>query len=71
MEIPVEIKDDLFDVKFRKSLLLHNGSKDVGPNFFNIRLQGYTTHKAQIDYLEGYHSVFDASTYEMMPHPRY
>ena len=44
---------------------------DTGPNFFNSRLQGYTTHKAQIDYPEGYHPVSNANTYEMMPHPGY
>ena len=45
--------------------------KNVDPNYFNSRLQGYVTHNAQIDYLEGYHLVFNASTYEFMPHPVY
>ena len=45
--------------------------KNVDQNYFNSRLQGYTTHTAQIDYLEGYHLVSDASTYELLPHPRY
>jgi hypothetical protein len=44
---------------------------NVDPNYFNSRLQGYTTRNAQIDYLEGYHLVSDVSTYELMPHPRY
>jgi hypothetical protein len=44
---------------------------NVDPNYFNSRLQGYATHNAQIDYLEGYHLVFDASTYELMPHLGY
>jgi hypothetical protein len=46
-------------------------TKDIDPNFFNSQLQGYTTHKAQIDYPEGSHPVSDASTYEMMPHLGY
>jgi hypothetical protein len=46
-------------------------TKDVGQNYFNSRLQGYTTHNAQIGYPEGYHPVSDASTYEMMPHLGY
>ena len=45
--------------------------KNVDPNYFNSRLQGYATHNAHIYYLEGYHLVSDASTYELMPHPRY
>ena len=45
--------------------------KNVDPNYFNSRLQRYATHNAQIDYLEGYHLVLDASTYDLMPHPRY
>ena len=45
--------------------------KNVDPNYFNSRLQGYATRNAQIDYLEGYHLVSDASTYELMPHPGY
>ena len=45
--------------------------KNVDPNYFNSRLQGYATRNAQIDYLEGYHLVSDASTYELVPHPGY
>ena len=45
--------------------------KNVDPNYFNSRLQGYGTHNAHIDYSEGYHLVFDARTYELMPHPEY
>ena len=45
--------------------------KNVDPNYFNSRLQGYAIHNAQIDYPEGYHLVFYASTYELMPHSGY
>jgi hypothetical protein len=45
--------------------------KDVDPNYFNSRLQGYATHITQIDYPEVYHLVSDASTDELMPHPTY
>jgi hypothetical protein len=45
--------------------------RDVDPNYFNSRLQGYEIHNAQIEYLEGYHLVSNASTYELLPHPRY
>ena len=45
--------------------------KNVDPNYFNSRLQGYATHNAQINCPKGYHLVSDASTYELMPHPRY
>ena len=45
--------------------------KNVDPNYFNSRLQGYATRNAQIDYLEGYYLVSDASTFELMPHPGY
>jgi hypothetical protein len=50
---------------------MHRIIKNVDPNYFNSWLQGYATRNAQIDYLEGYHLVSDAITYELMPHPRY
>ena len=45
--------------------------RDTDLAYYNSRLQGYATHNAQIDYLEGYHLVLDTSTYELLPHPRY
>ena len=45
--------------------------KIVNPKYSNYRLQGYATHNAQIDYLEGYHLVSDASMYELLPDLRY
>jgi len=45
--------------------------KNIDPNYFNSRLQGYATHNAQIDYPEGYHLVSDASMNKLMPHPGY